>query len=199
MDTDFYLVRHGKKEPGTGDVPLSTEGISQAQATARHFRAMRIHRIVSSPLLRSAQTAVILAKETVAQVSEDIRLRERANWGDLPGQTFEAFVESWERCTLERDFSPPAGDSARKAGERLASCLSDLAAEHPGETILLVTHGGLITDFLVNVIPEAALMAIRPNFIAEQSKLVSECSITIVSCRNGTFALRDFASVNHLP
>ena len=66
MNTDFYLVRHGKKGPGTGDVPLSSEGVSQARATARHFRAMRIDRIVSSPLRRSAQTAAILAQERAA-------------------------------------------------------------------------------------------------------------------------------------
>jgi len=101
--------------------------------------------------------------------------------GDIPGQTFEEFVDLWNRCTHDRDFSPPVGDSARKAGERLSSCLLDLSVEHPQDSMIVVTQGGLITDFLVNVIAEEELRKMHPNFIVEQSNLVSECSINYSS------------------
>lgn len=198
MTTVFYLVRHAKKEKAIGDVAISSEGILEAQATAHHFREIPINKIVSSPLKRAKQTAMFIAKETKTTISEDIRLRERANWGDIPGQTFEEFVEMWERCVQDRDFSPQAGDSARKAGERLSSCLLELSVEHSQDSIIVVTHGGLITDFLVNVITEEELRKRHPNFIAEQSYLVSECSITKVSCQDGIFKLDDFATVDHL-
>ncbi|MCU6792291.1 histidine phosphatase family protein [Paenibacillus sp. WQ 127069] len=198
MTTDFYLVRHAKKEKGIGDVAISSEGILEAQATAHHFREIAINKIVSSPLKRAKQTAMFIAKETKTTIAEDIRLRERANWGDIPGQTFEEFVEMWERCVQDRDFSPPAGDSARKAGERLALCLLELSVEHSQDSIIVVTHGGLITDFLVNVITEEELRKRHPNFLAEQSYLISECSITKVSCQDGIFKLDGFATVDHL-
>lgn len=198
MSTDFYLVRHAKKEKGIDDVAISFEGMLQAQMTASHFRKMPIKKIISSPLKRAKQTAQLISEATNNTTSEDIRLRERANWGDLPGQTFEEFVEMWERCTKDRDFSPQVGDSARKAGERLSSCLLELSVEHPKDSIIVVTHGGLITDFLVNVFSEEELSKRHPNFIMEQSNLVAECSITKVSCKDGIFKLVDFANVAHL-
>ncbi|AFC32448.1 phosphoglycerate mutase [Paenibacillus mucilaginosus 3016] len=198
MAAELYLVRHAKKEKGIGDAAISSEGMRQAQATARHFRGLPITQILCSPLQRAKMTAAIIAKGTGTVLTEDHRLRERANWGDIPGQTFEDFVEMWDRCTLDRDFSPPAGDSARQAGERLASCLLDLSASHPQGPLLVVTHGGLITDFLVQVIPEAELNKLHPRFIAEQSRLVAECSITTVRCEDGRFSLVDFAAVEHL-
>ncbi|XEC97642.1 histidine phosphatase family protein [Paenibacillus tarimensis] len=182
-----------------GDVAISSKGILQAQATARYFRQMPIKKIVCSPLKRAKETALIIANETnKSTIAEDIRLRERANWGDIPGQTFEEFVEMWERCTKDRDFSPPAGDSARIAGDRLSSCLLELSVEHPQDRIIVVTHGGLITDFLINVIPEEELGKLHPNFIVEQSDLVAECSITKIICRDGIFILDSFANDDHL-
>ncbi|WP_314592226.1 histidine phosphatase family protein [Paenibacillus terrigena] len=198
MSTIFYLVRHAKKEKGIGDVAISSEGILQAQATARHFREMPITKIFSRPLKRAKETALIIAKESNTTIFENNHLRERTNWGDIPGQTFEEFVNIWEQCTQDRDFSPPAGDSARVAGERLSSCLIELAMEHTQDSILIVTHGGLITDFLVNVISEEELRKRHPNFIMEQSSLIKECSITKVNCEDGIFKLDDFGSVVHL-
>ena len=54
--------------------------------------------MISDPLNRAKQTAQIVAEAIHITVSEDSRLRERANWGDSPGQTFEEFVEMWNRA-----------------------------------------------------------------------------------------------------
>ncbi|QHT61373.1 histidine phosphatase family protein [Paenibacillus lycopersici] len=202
MKTDFYLVRHARKDQGIGDVPITQAGILQAQATARWLSEVAVQgsisRIVSSPLRRAVLTAAIIAQATGAAISEDVRLRERANWGDVPGQSFDEFVAMWDRCTRERGFAPPIGDSARRAGDRFASCLLDLSAAHPRESIVIVTHGGILTDFLINVIPECKLERFHPNFIQRQSSLISECSITKATCTRGIFELERFAFVDHL-
>src|SRR5690606_37976550 len=57
MDTTFYLIRHGKKASGIGDVPLSPEGRREAEATARHLHGRDIARVVHSPLARARETA----------------------------------------------------------------------------------------------------------------------------------------------
>ncbi|MCT1402059.1 histidine phosphatase family protein [Paenibacillus sp. p3-SID867] len=198
MSTEFYLVRHAEKEKRVGDVSISPEGIKQARKTANHLSKMSIDKMISSPLNRAKQTAQIVAEAIHITVSEDSRLRERANWGDSPGQTFEEFVEMWNRCTKERDYMPPVGDSARRAGERLASCLLELSHQHPYETIVIVTHGGLITDFMVNEFTEEELNHKQPNFIIAQSNLVPECSVTHIRCWDGRFTLIDFANTAHL-
>lgn len=198
MSTDFYLVRHAEKQKGMGDVPISPLGIQQARMTAAYFRKMPISRICCSPLKRAKQTAGFIAGAVNQTILEDTRLRERANWGDLPGQTFQEFIEMWNHCTLERDFVPPFGDSARRAGERLSSCIVELSAQHTNERIVIVTHGGLITDFMVNEFSQDELNAYHPDFVQTQSRLVPECSITHIKYVDGRFVLIDFANITHL-
>ncbi|OZB92922.1 histidine phosphatase family protein [Paenibacillus sp. XY044] len=198
-NTTFYLVRHGTKVRAIGDVPLSPEGVLEAQQTARHLCRLPLAEIVSSPLRRAADTAGYIAEASGLPVHTDARLRERANWGDLAGQTFEEFVRMWEQCTRNRDEVPPVGDSARQAGGRLSSLLSEQARQHPGKHLALVTHGGLITDFLINAFPESELNRWHPSFVSRQSELVPECSITtVLSGGNGMFVLAGFASIRHL-
>lgn len=199
MVTNFFLVRHALKEKEIGDVSITPDGVIQAQLTARHLSSVPVTVIVSSPLRRAKITAEYIASATKSVVIEDIRLRERANWGDMPGQTFDEFVEMWERCTRDPDHIPPVGDSARQACERMSSLLSELGSKFPPESnIVIVSHGGLITDFLVNTIPETDLNVWHPSFIEVQSYLIPECSITKLRYENGHYKIDDFASVKHL-
>lgn len=196
----IYLVRHALKEKAIGDVPITSEGIKQAELTAHFFKelGLPIQTIVSSPLRRTIETARYISMETGADMIVDHRLRERANWGDLPGQTFEEFVEMWERCTREPDYIPPVGDSASRAGARLRAAITDLAEQHePGSHIVLVTHGGVLTDFMVSTFSEHELNTVHPNFIEQQSHLIAECSITTLTY-NGKLAIDSFATTTHL-
>lgn len=198
MNTIFYMVRHAIKEKNRGDVSITAEGLEQADLTARHFANLSVSGIICSPLNRAKQTADMIGRALQLPIVEDIRLRERANWGDLPDQTFDQFVEIWDRCTRERDFSPPFGDSARQAGDRLSSCLRELSVQYPQECLVIVTHGGLVTDFLINEFSEETLNGIHPNFIKEQSYLISECSITTIRCTSEGFRLIYLAETAHL-
>lgn len=199
VGTTFYLVRHAIKEKSIGDVSITPEGRLQAQSTARHFCNIPIVSLVTSPLQRAKETAEIIALETKSIVNEDIRLRERANWGDLPEQTLAEFVEMWERCTRDPYFLPPVGDSVKQASERFTALLSEVGEKYPtGSSIIFVTHGGLITDFLVSTFPESQLNKWHPDFLATQSELVSECSITEIIYDKGNLSLKMFASVKHL-
>lgn len=199
MSTTFFLVRHALKEKAVGDVPITPEGVIQAQSTAGRFCNLPITVILSSPLRRAKETAEYIALETKSTITVVNRLRERANWGDLPGQTFDEFVVMWERCTCEPDYIPPVGDSAKQAGERLSNLLTEIAQKHPVQSnIVMVTHGGLITDFMVTAFPKNQLDVWHPNFVAVQSELIPECSITTIIYESGKFNIVDFASVEHL-
>ncbi|MFX3651313.1 MAG: histidine phosphatase family protein [Paenibacillus sp.] len=201
MSTTFHLVRHGLKERQIGDVPLTSEGILQAEATALHFAkaAYPVTKILTSPLRRAQETASMIARLTHAYITEDPRLRERANWGDCPKQSFEEFIAMWDRCTAYPDYIPPVGDSAKQAGERLASLLTELASEEPeNRNIIVVAHGGLITDFLVQTFNERELNLWHSDFIAMQNQLIPECSITTLIHDQGNYTIKAFASTEHL-
>ncbi|OWA34059.1 hypothetical protein B9G55_17150 [Saccharibacillus sp. O16] len=201
MAITIWLVRHGLKEKEIGDVGLTLEGIQQAKSAAQALSSRPITLILSSPLRRAKETAEYLAQALQLNVHEDRRLRERANWGDLPGQTFEEFVEVWERCTRDSDHQPPGGgDSARQAALRLHEAVRDYAPRcRPGEELVFFTHGGVMTDYLVCTLEEAELNKTHPNFMALQSSLVPECSITeLIVQTDGRCRLGRFADVRHL-
>ncbi|GLX70917.1 histidine phosphatase family protein [Paenibacillus glycanilyticus] len=199
MSITFFLVRHALKEKAIGDVTLTDEGIKQAASTAKHFKYLPVTAIYSSPLRRAKETAECIAHTNKLQVAVDDRLRERANWGDLQGQTFEEFIAMWERGTYEPEYIPPIGDTSKQAGERLALLITQLAGEHPSQSnVVLVTHGGLITDFLVHHFPSHELNVLHPDFVSVQSQLIPECSVTTLSYDRGRFNIVDFASVDHL-
>ncbi|MCA1554403.1 MAG: histidine phosphatase family protein, partial [Chloroflexi bacterium] len=194
----FYLVRHGKRVCEQGDPPLSAAGIIEAHATAAWLHAQPLCAVYSSPLRRALETAAHIATQHDLPVQTDARLRERANWGDVPAQAFADFAALWERGTRERDFVPPVGDSARGAGARVESLVVEVARAHPHGEVAAVLHGGVLTDFLVNVYPESELNRWHPQFVAMQSELVTECSITIVEYDGRVYRLIVFAQTKHL-
>lgn len=196
--TAFYLVRHGKKMHIAGDAPLSPAGRGEAHATARRLQGRPITRVYASPLRRARETAERIAAAHGLAVIDDARLRERANWGDLPGQSFAEFAVMWERTTHDQAYLPPVGDSSAQAGARLASFIRDAAHTDPHATIVAVTHGGLITDFLTQAFSEEELERWYPSFVANQSRLIAECSITVVECDGMRFTLTSFADTRHL-
>jgi broad specificity phosphatase PhoE len=120
--------------------------------------------VFASPLCRAVETAREIADAlAIGTVEVDERLRERANWGDIPNQSWEDFAELWERSNADRDFVIPGGVSARVAGERFDAFLRDTAAAFPDEEVVAVSHGGVIVDFLVHHIDEAEVAEREPE------------------------------------
>lgn len=200
MTVTIWLVRHGLKKIAIGDVSLTAAGIEQAKATAEALRGRPIAAIVSSPLRRAKETAGYAAHALQLEAVVDVRLRERANWGDVPGQTFEQFTATWDRCTAEPHYRPPGGgDTAAAAAGRLSAAVSDWALRcPPGHGILFVTHGGLITDFLSLSLSEAEQNALAHKFAAVQTALIPECSITELLVGPDGLRVGTFADTGHL-
>lgn len=183
-----HFVRHGKRERWPGDPPLTREGRRDAERIAEHLVTAQPAAVVTSPLSRARETAEIIGRVLGLDVTEDTRLRERMNWGDLEGQSLEEFLAEWERCSRDRDRQPPVGDSSREAGARIAS----FVAECSGGDVIAVTHGGVLADFLLNAFSPAELRAVRPEFCVDpySGDVVRECSITTVTYDAGRFGLR---------
>ena len=127
IPTHIYLVRHGQKRSNLGDPGLTALGLQQAQITALYFSKIHVDTVCSSPLLRTRETASLISRETHCELEIDERLTERANWGDLAGQTFSEFEKMWDRATQNRDWHPPIGDSSRHAGMRMTHVVFHMA------------------------------------------------------------------------
>ncbi|MDP2637578.1 MAG: histidine phosphatase family protein [Candidatus Levybacteria bacterium] len=198
MKKRFYLIRHGIKVKHAGNPPLSEVGKMQAQATADYLKKFPIDEIVSSPILRSNQTAEYISKALDIPLVVNRLLRERVNWGDDSKQTFEEFLTMWEKATTERDWLPPVGDSSRTSGKRLQEVIEKHKKNH--SQIALVTHGGIITDFLFNVFDDNILNKISSGFSESKENSILEGSVTIVDydLTNKVYDLISIALTEHL-
>lgn len=194
----FYLIRHGQKEEDFGDSPLTDVGIKQAEYTAKYLKDKNIEHIYASPLKRTIQTAKIIAGELHLEVSTDGRLRERMNWGDKPNETFDQFMQECKKTDLDRDYQPSHGDSLRKAGHRLKSFLHDVLKSISQGTILVITCGGTIGDFLRNVFPEKNLPILKDGVSRARYIDILNCSVMVVEKNRGKFLLKQIGAINHL-
>lgn len=161
------LVRHGETEwnrrglvQGTSDIPLNDTGRGQAWEAAKVFSRVGWDRIVTSTLSRARETGEILATRLgLAAPSTDAALVER-RYGRAEGMPFRAY----DHHAAER--APDAGrESREEVTRRMVAAIERLATAHPGESLILVTHGGAIRAALAELAPELDFPAI-PNLSA---------------------------------
>lgn len=157
-ETTLIVVRHAettwnreRRMQGTTDTALSDVGRAQARALARRLAGETYSAIYSSDLSRARDTAHVIAQHSGRPLLLEPRLRERA-FGVFEGLTapeIEARYPEEFACFTTRDpeYEVPGGESARGFTQRCLGCLAEIAHRHPGEEILVVTHG-LVLDAL---------------------------------------------------
>jgi probable phosphoglycerate mutase len=156
--TEILLVRHGEtlwnqqgRMQGQHDSPLTPTGLHQARRLARRLAQVEFVALYSSDLGRAHQTARCIADETGHEIIADQGLRER-NFGIFEGLTNTEiktkFPEEYEQFAKRLPhFVTAGGESAAQFMERAVGTLDRIAMRHPGETIVVVSHG-LVLDAL---------------------------------------------------
>lgn len=174
------LIRHGQKQPIPGDPGLTTLGQQQAETVSNWLaQHQQVSAVFASPLRRTQETAAIIAKATGREVVTDARLQERANW--QPQMELRAFIDQWEQASVDRDLVMTGGVSSRQAGSNIQALLSEIEPTYQKSTIVLVTHGGIITDYLRNIASDAVLL--ERHYRTPESLYyteIAECSVTAV-------------------
>lgn len=192
-----HFIRHGKRDRRIGDPSLTSEGREEAERLAGPLKSKGITRIFSSPLKRTRETAEIIATALNLEITEDARLRERMNWGDVESQSFNEFIAQWERCSRERDYEPCVGDSSIDAGRRIEAFVSDCYLHSAGDSVIGVSHGGVLADFLLNVFSSEELSRISSTFCNDPygSESIPECSVTTVAYDGKEYRLEAVGAV----
>lgn len=149
------MVRHGEtawnaegRVQGQLDIPLNEVGRAQARATADALAEHDFTAIYCSDLIRVRQTAEPSARRLALPVSYTAELRER-HYGMFETLTYvevrEKFPEQYARFRdKDPDFDFEGGESLRKFNERSLKVVSEFIERHPGEQILVFTHGGVL-------------------------------------------------------
>ncbi|MCU1512961.1 MAG: putative broad substrate specificity phosphatase [Microbacteriaceae bacterium] len=153
--TQLYLVRHGETNwnrehriQGSTDIPLNDVGRAQAAATGRLLANRQCSGIVSSPLSRAMETAEIIGRELGINTVKPVAGIVERNYGEAEGLTDEGLAR-----LFPGDTEVPGRESREEVAERVVSSLVALAQQHPGENIIVATHGGVIRSLLNRVAP----------------------------------------------
>lgn len=154
---DFYFVRHGESESNEGgkiagreDPPLSARGREQAAGAAEWFRSRQIGRIFSSPLVRAAETARIIADGCgLPSPVEDDRIVE-LDTGIFSGLTFaeirDRYPADYDRFRAGSWEAVPGAERIRELRERAISFWNHLidVANEGVAAVVSVAHGGIL-------------------------------------------------------
>ena len=199
--TRIIAVRHGEtawnaetRMQGQLDVPLNARGRWQAARMAAALADEPLDTIYSSDLSRAAETADALAAAVGLPVIAVPALRERC-FGAFEGLTFDEVQARWPeqgRRWRQRDpdFAPHGGETLHQFFARCVDVAAELAAAHPGRTIALVAHGGVM-DCLYRA-------ASRIDLQAPRSWQLGNASINRVLYTPEGFMLIGWADTFHL-
>jgi probable phosphoglycerate mutase len=147
------VTRHGQTEynrqgryTGSSDIPLSFEGIEQAEALAASLKDRHFDVIVSSTLIRAVQTADIVYryhKETPRLFMSEFAERDMGVYEGLTREEAEYLYPAlWNSLsTVRLDGAPTGGETIRQVDNRVALGLQKLKKAYPGCSVLLVCHG----------------------------------------------------------
>jgi broad specificity phosphatase PhoE len=172
-ETDWNLDRRWQ---GHADPPLNETGRAQAESLGLLLAKRKLEAVYSSDLARARETAELLARRFGLAVRLDARLRE-VDVGEWSGLT-----------TAEAETRFPAGAERRRAGglaweqgetyeamgARVEEVLLEIAAAHPGATVLVVTHGGPVRTVRVSA-----------GCTLEESHRIANCEVDAIAVRGG--------------
>ena len=151
--TRFGLIRHAETEwnkekriQGHSDSPLTAEGKASANQWGSILKTFPINRIISSDLGRVIETAKTINRHLKLPIIEEMRLREQY-WGQWEGLSIPE-IENTEEFIKGKssgwDFCPLDGESRLEVWRRSHEALIQAADTWSGDTVLVVTHEGVI-------------------------------------------------------
>lgn len=197
--TRLYLIRHGEVEEsyhrifgGRIDMGLSPKGTLQATAVADYFDPVALDAVYCSPMKRAQLTAQPLLEQKTMAATTIEELRE-VDFGDWTGH-------HWEEITLKFGVSAftwleqleqdnvPAAESGATLRARVNPVIDLILEKHPGESVAIVCHGGVIRLILSHLlkIPLPLTVGLEIDY----------CSVNVADFRDGRAIVQ---LLNHTP
>ncbi len=136
------LVRHGQTEwslsgqhPGSTDIPLTEEGRRHAEALGARLAEFQFARVLTSPLIRAAETCRLAGLGDGSEIVDDLR---EWDYGTYEGRRTVDIREDRPGWDLWRD-GVPGGETVEQVGRR-ADRVIETARTAEGD-VALFAHG----------------------------------------------------------
>ena len=198
--TTFLLIRHGDCEPvgksiagRMSGVNLNNNGLEQAQNLAKRLGKMKIDRLYSSPLERTRQTAVPLAKVLGLDIQISEKLHE-INYGKWTGKTFEELstIPLWkEYYSFKSNIRIPDGEMIVEVESRMCRFIEEERRRCNG-TVGIFSHGDPIKTVIAHYmgLPLDLIVRLEISTASVSILRIDEYSATVLTVNNtGTINL----------
>ncbi|MBI2913926.1 MAG: histidine phosphatase family protein [Chloroflexi bacterium] len=204
MTTRLLLARHGAID-WTGQIGAPEDGLSplgrrQAEALARRLAGQEVAALYSSTLRRAAETAEIVAGQLGLDVRWEARLCEwdPGDWMGLPEAEVKAQQpDLWEQIMGDLNYPMPGGETFNGLRDRVSAAAREIGGGHPGQSVLLVSHGGALRALISGLI--GLDLAALPWYPRDMGPLVIDyCSLSLVELRNTAPYLLCLNDTSHL-
>jgi probable phosphoglycerate mutase len=171
------VTRHGETDWNTAgilqgwlDTRLNERGRQQARELAEAFAPFGFSAVCSSPLSRSLETAEIIAQRLrLPPPQRHDGLKERhfgviqgipkAELAELNPALLEQIVKRNPAAVFEQ------GESMDACATRIPAAIMDVAGQHAGARILVITHGWVMDVLARHVrgLPRTAILHVKPK------------------------------------
>jgi broad specificity phosphatase PhoE len=151
MRTRVLLVRHGestwnaeRRWQGQADPPLTDRGERQARnaASVAHEHGP-FDGVITSTLQRARRTGELISAGLGLTLGPAVRALSERSAGEWEGLTRGEIEERFPGY-LAADRRPPGYEPDLSIVERSTDALRTIGVDHPGATVLAVSHGGII-------------------------------------------------------
>lgn len=174
-ETTIYLVRHCEYEnprrvvPGRlPGFPLSAEGKENAKLLANYFKDKKIAAIYSSPILRTKQTAKIIASRLNLKVLTSPLLKETKS--PYQGISLEKFFKLKNDVFFQKKHIEGGGESIEEINARMKKFVSGILEKHYNSRVIIVSHGDPIMIYLITLIEgKVKMLKKRKDYIPKGS------------------------------
>lgn len=190
----IIFLRHGQAKNNiervlagrTEGVPLTEQGIQQAQNIAKFVEKMNVSKIYSSPIQRAKQTAEIVAKHNSLDLSFDDRLIE-LDMGKFTGMKYDEIFNTHGNVFMkfysgDVEIAHNGVETFAEVKKRVLSIVDHCLNEHQDQNVLLVTHMDPIKAMLSTV------MDLKPESLFEL--IIANASLNVFRELGGNISLK---------
>lgn len=200
--TTLLLLRHGETEWNlsgrwqgqAADTRLTELGRLQARRVAGRLRSYPIDAIYSSDLRRALETAEIVGQtlEMMPLAEPGLRESDIGIWTGLTWEEIAArFPDEIAAMLAGQDVRRGGGETYGELQARLAGAVDQIVARHPGQTVLLVSHGAAVRTLVAHAL-DASLAQMHRIAIGGNTAL------SVVQMRRGALHLVSYNDTAHL-
>lgn len=160
--TQFYFIRHGEQDWDIVEkyklkgqaidlIPLTENGIKQANKAAKDVRIVKSDIIICSPYTRALQTASIISKETGIDLHVEFDLREWQSDLTFDYDSKTQLMELWHDYMMHNGVYPQGKIKPWETKENLKKRLNSVLVRYLNySNVTIVAHAEIFAALVPN-------------------------------------------------